>query len=244
MLRLFTHTRKAGLKAISTPADFVRRYARGLRVAPRAVLCPFSPLAKQLAPQGIWKKYHCFGDIYVNETRGVCFATNWGMGAAAAAILTEVLLALGAREIILAGTAGSLQEEVQTNDIVLCRAAACADGTSPYYATAPQVLSSTPLTRSLRQCLQQAHLNFHQGTTWTTDALLRETCAEIKHYQKQSVLTVEMEAAAVLAVCKKRRARGAAVFVISDMLTNGKWQNCTDFGLILRTLGQIVQLSF
>ena len=66
------------------------------------------------------------------------------------------------------------------------------------------------------------------GRNWTTDAIFRETKAEIKHYQKQDVLTVEMETAAFYAVCQKRRARAVAAFGISDKLWQYKWE--THFG--------------
>ena len=84
------------------------------------------------------------------------------------------------------------------------------------------------LLTNLQKALKANKQNFHIGRNWTTDAIFRETKAEIKHYQTKDVLTVEMETAAFYAVCQKRRVRGVACFGISDKLYEYKWE--THFG--------------
>ena len=62
-----------------------------------------------------------------------------------------------------------------------------------------------------------------KGTSWTTDAVYRETLDEFQHYRNEGVQTVEMEAAALFAVGSFRGAGVSSVFAISDILSEEGW---------------------
>ncbi len=224
MTLLYPKNKKPALKEISTPAGYVRHVAAGLKLPSKAILCPISSLTHYVQAHAQYKKYNCEADIYALTGEDLCFVTQFGSGAPGMTMALEVLLALGVKKCIFIGLAGSLQEEVQPADIVLCQQALCDDGTSPCY-TARETSSPNKalLTRLARQ-LKADGKNFHMGRNWTTDAIFRETKQEVKHYQKQDVLTVEMEAAAFYAVCAKRKAQAAAAFVVSDSLSSLKWE--------------------
>ena len=66
-------------------------------------------------------------------------------------------------------------------------------------------------------------MNFRSGPTWTVDAPYRESVEELEKYSKMGVLTVKMEASALFAVSEARGARGAAVLMVSDVLTEEGW---------------------
>lgn len=74
------------------------------------------------------------------------------------------------------------------------------------------------MTTVLRDSLAGQGLNAHEGPSWTTDAVYRETIAEARAYQAEGILTVEMEAAALFAVAQYRDVELASAFVISDHL--------------------------
>ena len=220
---LFPKNKKPALKEISTAA-YIKKVAAGLKLPPKAVICPIESLTKYVLSQGKYKKYHCESDIYVCEGREVCYVTGTGCGAPGFTMALEVLIALGVKEFIFLGLAGSLQEEVQPADVVLCSEALCDDGTSPCYTAKETAAPDKTLMAHLARSLKAHKINFHTGRNWSTDAIFRETKAELKHYQKHDVLTVEMETAALYAVCKKRKARAVAAYVISDCLYRGKWE--------------------
>jgi purine-nucleoside phosphorylase len=67
-------------------------------------------------------------------------------------------------------------------------------------------------------------VNYHTGTSWTTDAPYRETLAELKHYRDEGVLTVEMEAAAIFTIAKYLNIEAGAILTISDYLTEENWE--------------------
>ncbi len=68
------------------------------------------------------------------------------------------------------------------------------------------------------------NLNYHTGTSWTTDAPYRETIAELKHYREEGVLTAEMEAVAIFVIAKLLNIEAGAIFNISDYLTEENWE--------------------
>ena len=240
---LFSKNKKPAVPGIFSAANYVTHVAAGLKLPKKAIICPISSLTKYVTSHGKWKKYTCEMDIYVLENTKLCYVTNFGYGAPAMAMKLEVLIALGAKEFVFIGLAGSLQEEVQPGDICLCDEALCDDGTSPCYVTTPTAKPSKILLAQLIKALKRDKQNFHIGRNWTTDAIFRETKTEIKHYQKHNVLTVEMETAAFYAVCQKRKVRGVAAFGISDNLYQYKWE--THFGerIIYRTLEVIFEAA-
>ena len=225
---LFPKNKKPALPGISNAANYAKHVAAGLTLPKKAIICPISSLTKYVTSHSKWKKYTCEMDIYVLENTGVCYVTNFGYGAPAMAMKLEVLIALGVKEFVFIGLAGSLQEELQPGDLCLCSEALCDDGTSPCYVTTETVKPNKTLLTQLAGALKANKQNFHLGRNWTTDAIFRETKAEIKHYQTKDVLTVEMETAAFYAVCQKRKVRGVACYGISDKLYEYKWE--THFG--------------
>ena len=225
---LFPKNKKPALPGISNVADYAKRVAAGLTLPKKAIICPISSLTKYVTSHNKWKKYTCEMDIYVLGNTDICYVTNFGYGAPAMATKLEVLIALGVKEFVFIGLAGSLQEELQPGDLCLCSEALCDDGTSPCYVTTETVKPNKTLFAKLASALKAGKQNFHIGSDWTTDAIFRETKAEVKHYQTKDVLTVEMETAAFYAVCQKRNVRGVACYGISDKLYEYKWE--THFG--------------
>ena len=241
MTLLFPRNKKSKYPEISTPANYVQHIATGLKLPSKAIICPISTLTKYVTSHHKFKQYRCEADIYVLEGKNMCYVTNFGYGAPAMAMTLEVLIALGVREAVFIGLAGSLQEEVQPADIVLCDESLCEDGTSPHYTTKETSKPHKILFKNLAQSLRAHKRNFHIGRNWSTDAIFRETKEEIKHYQKHAVLTVEMETSAFYAICQKRKIKGVAAFGISDKLYEYKWE--THFGEkpIYRTLEVIFE---
>lgn len=238
---LFPKNKKPTLPGISSAANYVTHLAAGLKLPSKAIICPISSLTKYVTSHAKFKKYTCEADIYVLEGTDICYVTNFGYGAPAMAMKLEILIALGVKEFVFIGLAGSLQEEVQPADIALCDEALCDDGTSPCYTTRETSKPNKTLLAKLQKALKDSRQNFHLGRNWSTDAIFRETKAEIKHYQKHNVLTVEMETAAFYAVCQKRRVKGVVAYGISDKLYEYKWE--THFGEkpIYRTLEVIFE---
>lgn len=158
-------------------------------------------------------------------TGSVGVTTINGPGAPFAAIVLEELAALGVRRVVLVGLAGSIQAAVRSGSFVVCDRALRDEGTSHHYVRpGPYAYPSTRLTSALRATLQRRGERFASGASWTTDAIYRETAAEVRRYRRRGILTVEMEASAVFTVAGLRGLEAAALFVVSDHLDEQDWE--------------------
>ena len=161
----------------------------------------------------------------IDETdRRVAVVGGFGVGAPIAAMILEQLVALGVTRFLTIGTSGALQKQLDIGDIVVCDRAIRDEGTS-YHYLAPSEFScaSVELTERARRSLDKLGIAFTVGTSWTIDAPFRETNAEVKRYQDEGVLTVEMEAAALFAVAEYRNVQIGAILTISDTLADLNW---------------------
>ena len=209
-----------------TPAD-VLAYARVRGIVPRT------------RPESLILAYHAtlvdyvrrthrtrrvkgfFGEMHLlaETDERVAFIGNFGVGAPQAVIHLEEFIAWGVRRFVSVGTAGSLQKDLRAGDLILCERAIRDEGASHHYLPPSRYAHpSGALTARLRACLESRRFSFASGTTWTMDAPYRETVAEARRYQRQGVLTVDMEAAALFAVARHRRAEVASLMAISDVL--------------------------
>lgn len=158
------------------------------------------------------------GILGLSETAGFAFLP---IGAPLVAIALEELAALGTRTVVGLGTAGAIAARLAVGDVVVCSAALRDEGTSHHYERDERWAVPNPrVTEHLRAALPRAAF----GPTWTTDAPYRETAEEIAAYQREGVLTVDMEASALFTVGASLGVRTAAVFCVSDVLHGDTWQ--------------------
>ena len=79
------------------------------------------------------------------------------------------------------------------------------------------------MTKRIEDVLDALGQKYIIGSSWTIDALYRETVAEARKYQKEGISTVEMEAAALFAVAQYKGVELGAIFTVSDSLVGRKW---------------------
>jgi uridine phosphorylase len=149
---------------------------------------------------------------------------GFGIGAPAAAVVLEELIALGANRFISVGSAGALQPDSAIAEIVVATGAVRDDGVSHHYLPA-DVAAEPDAALTAALIAKVAALGGHRsGLTWTIDAPYQETAAEVAHYRAAGVATVEMEAAALFAVASVRGVALASAFCVSDLLASPRWQ--------------------
>ncbi len=165
-------------------------------------------------------------DIYRFKQGGASLAVTWaGLGAPAAVLALEFLVGTGIKHFIAVGCAGAIQRKMKTGEAVVCTHAVREEGTSYHYA-APTTYSyaDAALTNELGEALTKRKIAFRRGSSWTTDAPYRETKSKVRHYRREGVLSVEMEAAALFTVAEARKVKMASCFAISDSLAELKWE--------------------
>lgn len=158
--------------------------------------------------------------ITIYQHRNIGIVLMSGIGSPHAAIVFEEVIALGGKEFLNIGSAGGLDGF----GFYLCEKAIRDEGTSYHYeAHGEFAYPDRELTKRLENSLKKADIKFEKAVDWTIDAPYRETKAEIKHYKKMGVKTVDMEASALFTVAKLRKVKIAAAFAVSDVLWEDKW---------------------
>jgi uridine phosphorylase len=141
------------------------------------------------------------------------------IGAPAAVIMMEELIACGARRFLFVGTAGSLQPSLPIGAVALAATAEREEGTSFHYLPAGATPRASPalLAALHRSAMGRGH-DLPSGAVWTIDAPYRELSSKVARYAEQGVLAVEMEAAALFAVAEFRGVEAALILAMSDEL--------------------------
>ena len=168
-----------------------------------------------------------------------------GCGAPVSVIFLEQMIAAGIKKFISFGTAGSLQPDLDFGDIVLCDKAIRDEGTSWHYLPPDRYsYSAAGILQAIEMEFAAKFLSFRKGTCWTTDAPFLETETEVRNYQKEGVLAVDMEAAALFAVAEYRKVEVGSFFVISDKLAEAHWVPCFFNEKVISALDTALEIAF
>ncbi len=213
---------------------------------PQAVI-----IAHQQEPIGALLKHHrarkiegFFGDLRMLTTSsqpiGVLHPA--GPGAPVMAAVLEELIAFGVARFVAIGLAGGLQPDLFPGDIVVCDRALRDEGTSYHYLPPARTVEPHPaLVQQIAAAFLARGISHSIGTTWTTDAVYRETRRAVDACRAEGVKTVEMEAAALFAVGERLKVPTAAIFVISDRLIDRTWQPVEDMRLLRHRASTIME---
>lgn len=200
------------------------------------IICLETSLPKRMRRRFPYRKVGRFvGDMLMLRREGgrVGVMVNLGVGAPTVAALAEELIAWGTRRLVLVSWAGVLQSGIRNGDIIVCERAIRDEGTSHHYqAEAKYAHADAALTAKLIDQLNELSIEHRTGATWTTDAPYRETEAEVRTYQQEGVLAVEMEAAALFTVGAAHQIQTTAAFVAGDSLAHFRWQPPQDIEAI------------
>jgi uridine phosphorylase len=151
--------------------------------------------------------------------------TNFGIGAPVVGALVDELATWGVKQFIGIGIAAGLQPHLRSGDLVLCKRARCDEGTSPHYLGQGDWVDGSPaLLNRWQVALETGGSKFTFGDAWTTDAPYRELRRDVLKHQQEGILTVDMEAAALMAVAKHFSREAACGFSIADSLADGQWK--------------------
>lgn len=149
-----------------------------------------------------------------------------GVGAPLAGALLEEVIAAGCRSFVACGGAGSLHADLTLGHVVVVSAALRDEGTSFHYLPpSRRVEADADARRVLEAVLAERGVPFVSGPTWTTDAPYRETPGKVAARRDEGCLTVEMEAAALIAVARFRGVRLAQVVYCGDDLSGSTWDH-------------------
>jgi uridine phosphorylase len=149
-----------------------------------------------------------------------------GVGAPLAVGLLEEAIAFGCKKFIACGGCGVLEKGMTVGNLIVVCGAVRDEGTSYHYLPPESEVAADPKgVAALEAILIESGIPFHTGKTWTTDAPYRETRQRMKRRISQGCISVEMEAAALLAVAQHRQVMFGQLLYAGDDLSGSQWDN-------------------
>lgn len=167
---------------------------------------------------GIWP-------VYEVSYRGKRFAFYKArLGAPACVGSFEDVIPMGAKRIILLGNCGVLDRRIKDCGIIIPTRAIRDEGTSYHYAPAGDYIEvNTNYIEDFTSVLDEFGYPYIKGTTWTTDAFYRETKAKVDLRKQMGAICVEMECAAMQAMCNFRNVEFFQFLYAGDNLDHTSW---------------------
>ena len=146
------------------------------------------------------------------------------LGAPQAARMLEILSALGVEKFMVCGGAGTLDDQITGERILVPVAAVRDEGTSYHYLPpAREVAINEKVRQTIVECLRAEQENFAEVKTWTTDASFRETPDKVELRRSEGCAVVEMECAAYYAVAQFKGLACGQLLYAGDVVRREGW---------------------
>ncbi len=136
--------------------------------------------------------------------------------------IEDTMSLINTNNYIVFGGSGCLNKEIARGRIMVPTAAYRDEGTSYHYAPASDYIT-VKNSCIVAQFMEAAGLPYVTGKTWTTDAVHRETRGNFEKRKAEGCISVEMECAAVQAMCDFRNLDVYFFFTSGDLLDSPKW---------------------
>jgi len=157
-----------------------------------------------------------FQGIKITGINGGRFSTD-------TSITTEVMCNAGIQNIIRIGTCGALDENIKVGDLVIVDKVIRGDGVTPYYVDKDfETKADKKISDTMYEIAKGMGVNVHRGTTWTTDALLRETREIVEAKRKEGAIAVDMVSSTLLTICQTYNIKAGSILAVSDNVITGE----------------------
>jgi uridine phosphorylase len=166
-------------------------------------------------------------ELAIGEAKvGVIARCGWG--GPQTAIIVEELAYIGVTTIIGIGAVGSLDPAIPQGRQVVAQTALLTDGTSKAYSDELEI-KANPLLCTLALSAGQSLLTkVYPVRTVTTDAIYRETEAEVRIWRARGGQVVNMETSALYAASDTCKISSLWIGHVSDCLVGGEWEEWSD----------------
>ena len=158
--------------------------------------------------------------IYRAVYKGVPVALfTLDVGAPVSVGMLEEVFQMGVQKVVVFGTCGVLDSRIEDCSIIIPDRALRDEGTSYHYASPSDEIEVNQKTMKMfTELLDELHVNYTIGKTWSTDSFYRETPEKVKRRKAAGCICVEMECSANAAVCDFRGKKLLQFFYAADNL--------------------------
>lgn len=162
--------------------------------------------------------------VYLIEHNGGKFAFYKTMIGAPACVGTveDSYAVIKTKKYIVFGGAGCLDKEIAHGKVMVPTDAYRDEGTSYHYAP-PSDYIKVKNSAAVARFMEINKIPFIMGKSWTTDAFYRETENNFKKRKSDGCISVEMECAALQAMCDFRGLEFYTFFTSGDLLDAPEW---------------------
>lgn len=136
--------------------------------------------------------------------------------------MEDTLTLINTSKYVVFGGSGCLNKDIARGRVMVPTAAYRDEGTSYHYAPASDYIA-VKNSGVVAAFMEEAGLPYVLGKTWTTDAVHRETRGNFEKRKAEGCISVEMECAAVQAMCDFRGLDAYFFFTCGDLLDAPKW---------------------
>jgi uridine phosphorylase len=172
------------------------------------------------------REYRVVNATYDGRALTLC---STGIGCPSAAIAVEELAEVGVETFVRVGTTGALQEGIEIGDMVVATGAAKDEGTTKRYES--DTYPAVPDYEVLSALVDSAEANdedVHVGPIASDDAFYAETDEYVADWEAAGLLAVEMEAAAIFTLARRKGLRAGAICTVDGNLVEGTQKGETD----------------
>ncbi|MEZ4811146.1 MAG: purine-nucleoside phosphorylase [Allomuricauda sp.] len=195
------------------------------------VLMPGDPLRAKWIAETFLENPVCYNRIrgmfgYTGIYRGKRVSVQGsGMGMPSAMIyFHELIKDYGVKSIIRVGSAGSYQEDVKLNDVVLAMAASTTSGmnSSRFINSDYSPTANYDLFLKAVNYAQDNKIPIKAGNVLSSDEFYGDDPNEYKLWAQYGILCVEMETAGLYTIAAKYNIKALTILTISDSLVTGE----------------------
>jgi uridine phosphorylase len=171
------------------------------------------------------REYKVVNARYEGRDLTIC---STGIGCPSAAVAIEELAAVGVETLVRVGTTGALQSGIEIGDMVVATGAAKDEGTTRRYES--DTVPAVPDYQVLSALVDAAEDDetVHVGPIATDDAFYAETDEYVTDWAAAGLLAVEMEAAAIFSLARRKGLRAGAICTVDGNLLEGTQKGETD----------------
>lgn len=146
------------------------------------------------------------------------------VGCPACAGNLDEFYAMGITKVMFCGGGGVLDRNIEVGQILVVDGAIRDEGFSYQYIAPSRVIYTDPgIADHIANYLDERHIAYLRGLTWTTDAIFRETPERINRRKEEGAKIVEMEQSGCIAVAQFRGMAYGALIYGGDDLSGEEW---------------------
>lgn len=149
--------------------------------------------------------------------RDFAFMKTYAGAPVCVATLEDTLSEIKTDKYIVFGGSGCLDREIAHGKVMVPTEAYRDEGTSYHYAPASDYITVKNADR-VAAFMEYTKIPYIKGKTWTTDAFYRETVGNFERRKAEGCISVEMECAALQAVCDFRKLELYFFLTCGDLL--------------------------